>query len=248
MVAHPGHELMVYNWIERYRPVYCCLTDGSGGSATSRLDSTRRLLTHLGAPTGQIYGRYPDKEVYRLLLDGEIHAFVNLAEELAEALTTADVDLVAGDAVGGFNPAHDLCRIVIDGAVAIAYRDTGRLIDNYEFALDAPPLSAAVPFPTDALVFHLEEPELDRKLAAALGYPEMRSEVQAALERFGRRAFAVECLRPAVSSSMRTRFEDGIPQYERNGKTRVDQGLYREVLRYREHVLPVLTAIEDAAR
>ena len=36
VVGHPGHELMVYHWIESHRPLYCCLTDGSGGAAESQ--------------------------------------------------------------------------------------------------------------------------------------------------------------------------------------------------------------------
>ena len=120
VVAHPGHELRVYHWLEKHHPIYCCLTDGSGGGATSRLPSTTRLLNTVGASVGPIYGRYPDTLVYRLLLDGRVDVFVTLAEELAEALATANVDCVGGDAVEGFNPAHDVCRLIVDGAVEIS--------------------------------------------------------------------------------------------------------------------------------
>jgi hypothetical protein len=76
IAAHPGHELMVYHWVGRHRPLYFCLTDGSGGSATSRIASTTRLLEHTGATVGPLYGRYPDKDVYALLLDGRLDVFV----------------------------------------------------------------------------------------------------------------------------------------------------------------------------
>src|SRR5213080_980549 len=79
IVGHPGHELMVYHWMEQRRPLYCCFTDGSGGNAQSRLTSTTRLLEDIGASRGPLFGRYPDKEVYRLLLDKRVDVFVDLA-------------------------------------------------------------------------------------------------------------------------------------------------------------------------
>ena len=139
VVAHPGHELIVYHWIEQHQPIYCCLTDGSGGGATSRLASTTRLLNNVGASIGPIYGRYPDKEIYRLLLERRADVFVALSQELASALEQAGVDCVAGDAVEGFNPAHDICRLIVDGAVEILRRRTGREVRNYDFLLDGPP-------------------------------------------------------------------------------------------------------------
>src|SRR4051794_29308473 len=49
VVAHPGHELRVHGWIEAVRPLVHVLTDGSGSSGRSRLESTRRVLGPTGA-------------------------------------------------------------------------------------------------------------------------------------------------------------------------------------------------------
>ncbi len=239
VVAHPGHELLVYHWVEKHRPIYCCLTDGSGGWATSRLSSTTRLLNTVGASVGPIYGRYPDTLVYRLLLDGRVDVFVALAQELAAALAKAGVDCVAGDAIEGFNPAHDVCRLIVNGAVAILRRQTGREVRNYEFLLDGPP---EVDDP-GSVVVRLDEPALERKLAAAREYTEMRAEIEAALGRYGRQAFAMECLRPAATTSPTLRFEQEPPDYERYGERRVKEGRYFEIIRYRDHVRPVAAAI-----
>ncbi|MDQ3814432.1 MAG: hypothetical protein M3347_10830 [Armatimonadota bacterium] len=244
IVGHPGHELMVYHWVEQHQPLYFCLTDGSGGNATSRLDSTARLLENAGARRGHLFGRYTDKEVYRLLLEGRIEVFVELAKELADALIEAEVDSVAGDAVEGFNPVHDVCRFLIDGALALVYRQTGRVIRNYDFVLDARPDSCPEPLRGDALWMHLDEAAVERKLEAALGYQELRAEVQVALQRHGKNAFALECLRPAATRLLLQQFEDDVPFYERFGQKRVDEGLYDEIIRYRPHVLPVRTALE----
>jgi hypothetical protein len=244
VVAHPGHELMVHHWLERRRPLYLCLTDGSGGAAASRVPSTARLLRKVGATPGPIFGRYADRQVYQLLLAGRAGVLVALARELADALAAADVDCVAGDAAEGFNPAHDVCRFLIDAAVARVRRKTGRTLHNYEIALDSRPDDCPEPQRAGALWLRLDDGAVRRKLTAARAYPELRGEVLRAARRFGEGAFAVECLRPAASASLALgRFEDEAPAYERHGRSRVAQGVYHEVIRYRHHVRPVLAAL-----
>jgi hypothetical protein len=246
IVAHPGHELRVYHWMERERPLYFCLTEGSGGASESRMPSSIRLLTRLGVRCGMLCGRYADKEIYRLLLARRIDVFVQLAHELADALTAAGVDYVAGDAAEGFNPTHDVCRFVIDGAVDIAQRRTGRAIRNVDFVLDGPPDACPDAVRADATWLQLDDAALARKIDSALAYPELGDDVRATLQRFGRGAFAVECLRPATTALMLVEFDRDLPAYERYGQMRVGEGRYDEVIRYREHVLPVRTAIAGA--
>lgn len=84
--------------------MYFCLTEGSGGAAVSRMASTTVLLERIGATAGGVFGRYSDKDVYRLLLDGRHDVFVDLTHELAELLIAANIEYVEGDAVEGFNP------------------------------------------------------------------------------------------------------------------------------------------------
>lgn len=247
MVAHPGHELMIHHWMEQEQPLYCCLTDGSGGSGEPRIDSTAGILATLGATRGPIYGRHPDKDVYRWLLEGRVEAFVRLADELADALVDAQVERIAGDPVEGFNPVHDVCRFVIDGAVARVRERGAGVIDNYEFTLDAAPTRAAARATERGISLHLDAAALERKLGAAFAYPEMRGEVENAINRFGRGAFALESLRPAATDAALARFETAVPEYERSGRIRVEQGLYRDVIYYRRHVLPVRAALEGRA-
>ena len=240
VVAHPGHELVIHHYLESHRPLYFCLTDGSGGNGRSRLESTSRLLHGVGAFPGSIYGRFSDKEVYRILLDGRVEVFVDLVNELAGNLIDADIQCIAGDAMEGFNPAHDLCRALIDSAVAIVQIRTGRALQNYEFAVHGDPIAD----PADALIrLELDEGALERKIDAAMAYREVIGEVHDALDRFGRQAFAVECLRSSSASAMVEQFESKPPAYESIGESRVSEGRYREVVRYREHVLPVISAL-----
>jgi AcrR family transcriptional regulator len=246
IVAHPGHELRVFHWMERTQPLYCCLTEGSGGAAASRMPSTDAVLARVGSRPGSLYGRYADKEIYRFLLDGRVDVFVDLVDELADALVADGVETVAGDAVEGFNPSHDVCRYLIDGAVALAGRRSGRPIDNRVFVLEGGPDACPAASHDAATWLRLDEAALDRKIDAALQYPELQPEVEAALARFGRGAFAVECLRPAATAIALDAFRTTLPFYERFGEQRVREGRYGEIIRYREHVLPVRLAIETA--
>jgi hypothetical protein len=150
---------------------------------------------------------------------------------------------VAGDAVEGFNPSHDICRLIVDGAVEIVRRRTGRDVRNYDFRLDGPP---APPRP-GSIVLQLDGAAMQRKLAAARAYPEMRTEVESALAKYGSQAFATECLDPAATKLHASRFEREPPFYERFGESRVSDGRYSEVVRYHEHIHPVALAIQAEA-
>jgi hypothetical protein len=244
IVAHPGHELRVFRWMEEFRPIYCCITEGSGGNGTSRIASTGALLHKVGVTPGPIYGRYPDKEVYRLLLNGNVEVFAQLANELADFLVSTGITYVAGDAVEGFNPVHDVCRFVIDGAVERVRRRTGHVLQNFDFVLDGKPDSCPESLRSGVTRLDLDEDALDRKIEAAFAYRELREEVDLALARFGRGAFGVEYLRPTMTRIMLEQFNRELPAYEQYGQRRVDERRYDEIIRYRQHVLPVRQAIE----
>jgi hypothetical protein len=240
VVAHPGHELRVHGWLELVRPQVWVLTDGSGHGASGRMASTTRLLAAAGAIRGRIYGRLRDRDAYQLLLEGDAAAVASLVEELAAALVAHEIDYVAGDACEGFNPVHDLCRLVIDAAVLLASRRNGHRIGNFEFALDAGPDWRGR---GDEVCWELDDEALARKLAAARDYPELADEVERALQAHGAGAFrrerlhAVEPLRTLAG-----RF-DGRPQYERFGEERVAAGHYTRVLRYDSHFSPLVAAL-----
>ena len=244
IVAHPGHELRVFRWMEKFRPICCCITDGSGGSAASRIESTGALLDKVGVTAGPVFGRYSDKEIYQLLLDGNVEVFAQLADELADFLMTAGITYVAGDAVEGFNPSHDVCRFVIDGAVERVRQRTGRVIQNHDFVVDGQPDACPESLRAAMTRLELDEASLDRKIEAAYAYPELREEVDLALGRFGRAAFGVEYLRPAATGIMLEQFDRELPIYERYGQIRVHEQRYDDIIRYRQHVLPVRQAIE----
>lgn len=268
IVAHPGHELRVHGWLEEEAPVVCVLTDGSGRTQRSRLDSTTGVLNAAGAIPGPVYGVMTDAELYTALLEHDYARFTRVVDEVASMLLRADVFRVAGDAEEGYNPGHDVCRLVINAAVTRASRAVGRRIANYDFTLVAPPGRCPEALRDGAIWHHLDDAALARKLSAARHYPELQAEVEAALagagsaglrenpdlaarSDFGGAAandFRVECLRP-VAPRARTvpPFAGPRPFYEEYGERQIAAGFYSRVLRYREHVLPLTAALDAYA-
>lgn len=241
VIAHPGHELRVHGWLELTRPKVFILTDGSGRSGRSRLASTTRILSQVGAEPGPIYGRLTDLMFYSAVLNHDPNVFINLAEELAEAFIQAEVQYVAGDATEGYNPAHDICRLLIDTAVEMANWRSRRRIANFDFLLAGPPHACPTDLRADAICLQLQDDAFERKLRTARNYPELVSEVDNTLCTTGIEAFRVECLRPANTRGSNRLHEPLF--YESYGEKQVAAGYYKQVLRYREHVVPLTKAL-----
>jgi len=265
VVAHPGHELRVYGWLEKARPRVFVLTDGSGRSQQSRVASTDRVLSDVGAKRGSIYARLTDVELYSAILDKNFTLFTDLADELGDAFARENIQFVAGDATEGYNPAHDACRLVLDAAVARVRRSSGMRIQNYDFTLIGRPDECAEETWRVARWLHLDDETFERKLQAAHNYSSLAAEVEAALSGAGSdglRAhpdiasksgltryetnddtFRVECLRPIDSNGHLPRAFSEPPFYEHYGERMVAAGHYSRVLRYREHMIPLADAL-----
>lgn len=242
VVGHPGHELRVHGWLEIARPLIFVLTDGSGHARRSRLASTTRVVRNTGARVGSVYGRFTDAEMYTAILIGDATPLIQVARELAEAFAAHAIDYVVGDAREGFNPTHDLCRYLINAAVAMHVRGTGGDLPSYEIALDSSPI-ARPPFTRGrALRIELDPDRLRRKLDAATLYRELKDEIDAALARFGPDAFRQELLWPVDPRQDFAAFAEP-PFYERYGQKQVEAGFYGQVIRYEEHMLPLLERI-----
>jgi hypothetical protein len=263
VVAHPGHELRVHGWLEKARPEVWVITDGSGRTNRSRLDSTTRVLEATGAVPGAVYGQFTDADLYDAVLNFDHRCFTHLVDQLVVALTRDKIDLVAGDAEEGYNPAHDICRLVINAAVRLVRNKLNNQIANYDFTLVGSPANGSRP---NSLRLSLDDAAFARKVSAARNYPELQAEVESALhgvdnERFRKDPelaqrvrsdfgvtevdnFRVECLRPVHSSSTLAANGD-TPFYEVYGERQVKAGHYKLVLRYRDHMLPLTAALDS---
>jgi hypothetical protein len=238
VVAHPGHELRVHGWLERHHPRVFVLTDGSGSHRTSRTAETRRIVEAAGATPGSIFGRSSDRELYAALLGHDFAWFRRLADELAEALLSMRCATVVGDAAEGYNSGHDVCRLVVDAAVA-RVRELGHAIENLEFLLVGPP-HACPPERRPALrCVGLDDGALGRKLGAALAYEELRDEVQRALDAHGPEPFVREFLWPSTGQPAGADDPTWEPYYEEYGRRQVAAGHYDRLVTYRGHVQPL---------
>ena len=242
IIAHPGHELRVHRWLELAQPVVCVLTDGSGHTDCSRLASTTAVLERTGAAPGPLYGRLSDRALYQAILCGNTDLFAALADEIAEALDAADIDYVAGDAVEGFNPGHDVCRLLLNAAV-LRLEQRGRHLKNFEFLLEGPPHECPPEDRSEAIVLELEEDALSRKVAAARSYPELAGEVESAYASYGWEPFRVECLRPVRYGLEIGHLFRHPPYYESYGEKQVAEGIYREVIRFQDHLATLAASL-----
>jgi hypothetical protein len=242
VIAHPGHELRVHRWLELARPLVCVLTDGSGHSDRSRLASTTAVLERTGATPGLLYGRLSDRALYQAILGGETDLFAALADEIALALDVAGVDYVAGDAVEGFNPGHDVCRLLLNAAL-LRLEQQGRRLESFEFPLEGPPQECPAEDRSEAILLELDDASLRRKLEAAHAYPELAGEVEKAYASYGREPFRIECLRPVrYGLEIGHRFAHP-PYYESYGEQQVATGIYRQVIRFGDHLAPLAASL-----
>jgi hypothetical protein len=241
VIAHPGHELRVHGWLERTRPRVLVLTDGSGHTGSSRLDSTARILAGAKATPGPVFGALTDRQAYDALLSGDIGLFAGLARRVSEELVDPEVETVLGDAEEGYNPMHDICRYVVDAAAALAGRKRPAPPGVYDFPLAGPPTPEGFDPVRDGLSVHLSDDEFARKVAATKSYARLDADVAAALKKYGEDAFRIESLRRIRATLRPTKAAP--PFYETYGEGRVAAGSYAVALRYREHVQPVEEAL-----
>lgn len=263
LLAHPGHELVVHRFVEETRPIVATLTDGSGGTGTSRAGSTTGVLEAIGAAPMSLYGRYTDAQCYDAMLRGDADFFLGIADALAAELVRARIEVVAGDAAEGWNPVHDIWRAVVNAAVAIASKRARRTIANFDFLLFGSHRGAAARRSAQCRLTELDEASYGRKLDAASAYAELHDEVHAAL-----RGTTAGLVPPSLGAILDQRLEglnaesyrwellrrvDGerpmvLPRvYELYGELLVAQGRYREAIRHEQHLLPIERALQQFA-
>jgi len=238
LIGHPGHELRLFHWLELARPTVFVLTDGSGSAGHSRMPSTFTVLNQTGAHAGTVLGPFTDHEIYELIMNRDTDKLAEVTKELAVAF--ADADLVVTDTWEGYNPTHDLCRVVAGLAVERASQIAGRAIPLYEYAVTEQ-------FETrggqDEIVVLLDDEAFARKLAASYAYSEIRGDVETMLRAHGPERLKLEVLRPATAPKTSIK-----PFYEMRGEEQVAAGRYKNVLRYRDHFAPFVDALVSAVR
>ncbi|SFU57950.1 hypothetical protein [Nitrosospira multiformis] len=271
VIAHPGHELRLYGWIGQAKPLVCILTDGSGSDDKPRLASTLNILQELGAEIGPVCGEFIDRQIYQKMLQGEYDMFDALCERLAAVIAARDIRTVVSDGIEGYNPTHDLCEVLVRTAVAITNDVTNivraadgkeYLVQHYTIPLMGDPRPTAQPTLCRAEtknpvsqrceqhVIELNERELAHKLETMREYARraggiLQQEVEDAFRSYGEDAFAREYLYVAAvpGKEPERTFLQQKPFYERRGEQRMAEGRYRDVIRFHEHVLPIMNRL-----
>lgn len=246
VVAHPGHELALTGWLTMSRPTVFVITDGSGQLSRSRLHSTTKVLLRTGARPGSIYGHLSDKEVYEAMLGRDVDLFLRMTFELADWMWLDGVDYVVGDSAEGYNPTHDVCRVIVGGAVELASRLRGRPIGNYEYVVTGQRSDCMTGRCGGTIKLELNDDALEKKIAEALAYPELAGEVESAIQRDGLEAFRHECFHPVDNRMSWIPERNGKPYYEKHGQAKVAAGKYGRTVRYAEHIVPLQRAFWEA--
>lgn len=247
VIGHPGHELKIFGWMTEHRPTVYVLTDGSGQNGISRLHATKNLLIQMGSDRGEVFGVATDKEIYQAILDQRFSFFLNILDAIATSFVRRSIGFVAGDLSEGFNPTHDLCRELINAVVAMVQRESKLSMPNYAFSLTEGESSYQPSHDHSCMHLRLDDSLLARKLQAARGYIELNDEVQHAVQHFGEEYFAVECMKKISKPMLMPWPHPGKPYYERWGEQRKAEGKYSSVIRYREHIVPIVKAIRQHA-
>ena len=86
-VGHPGHELRLYGWMRREKPICMVLTTGSrSGSDTARLQASSDLLTTLGGRPSELFGAVLDRDLYAAVLAGDTKPFLKWKATVVDVL------------------------------------------------------------------------------------------------------------------------------------------------------------------
>jgi hypothetical protein len=240
VIGHPGHELRIFRFLELYKPRVYILTDGSGYSGASRVPNSLKIIENCGATLSPVKGYFSDKEMYRIILEKDHAELIVLMEIILKDFEENKIEIVFGDAIEGFNPTHDLCRYILNIVVAIFEKKVNRDISNYDFLLDR---MITAEESKDAIAVSLTDEDFKRKYQAASNYTELAGELQHALEKYGPELFKTEYLRKVIKSSPHNQWQNDIPYYEEYARSKIKNGVYKEVITFEEHVLPLINLL-----
>lgn len=246
VVAHPGHELLAFGFLTRYRPLMHIFTDGSGIGNSPRVGASARILRELDVPRADVFGAMPDTAIYEAVLDGRADIFVELRDRLVASFLEHDIDFVLADAAEGFSPSHDLCRYIVDAAAAIVKSERPR-VGIQAVGLKSTHWVVAEPEVHDERCLHyrLSDDLFRAKLATANLQVDLTNEIQSAIGALGEDHFRRECFRVVGLPKLGLGEK---PHYERVGEMRAARGDFPRVLRFDEHVRPIAEALFARAK
>jgi len=236
-VGHPGHELMIYQVLKQYSPDVVFLTTGSGADNKPRIDESIKLMESLNLTVHYPFEPLSDCQIYNLILGGDLASFIGIKESLIQFVHKLGYELLIGDALEGFNPAHDICRYLINGVVADLQPD--HKILNYDILLDQLFLVDQEPTTTDHIRLDLNEEEKREKIESCKKYKPIRTEVNRFIATYGEDFFGKESMRPVHDIFKLKSWDGPAPHYEMHGKKRISEGVYQSLILFETHIKPI---------
>lgn len=245
VVAHPGHELRVYDWLRTVKPDVHILTNGSRASATRvRREASAQLVSDLGCRMASAWEGVTDSALYAYLIAQDHEPFLNWVSGLAHDFIARDIDLAVIDGWQYYNIAHDLAHLMARVAAAEAGAELKREILVLEYPVVPAALAPTAPRVVEYCSKALSEPSVETKREIAHHFPGVEGEVAEIDSLEGAHAYNIERLYvPAPISTLRAPPVEK-PPYERYGEARVAAGVYKDVLRW-EHAAPLLQVLAD---
>lgn len=252
IAAHPGHELLLWQWLRKERPQVVVLTNGAGANGVPRLDLTIDNLERAGASwLSQVVEPVPDTTIYQALLDGDTCLFTRWLDALTAHVIAEDIGCIVADEAEDYNPSHDLCRILAN-QVAIQARASGHPVRAFGYpTVGHPSLPSRLAIEEHVVVelcVEAWQSKLDdmHRYARHFG-GQLQRELGEFIAEFGAEAYGRECLFAARP----TRYEQAEapavkPFFERMGEERVAAGTYKHVIRG-AHLQAVATRLRDHA-
>jgi len=246
ILGHPGHELRVLGWVKEAKPLVIVLTDGSGHTTQPRIGLTQTLLEEAGAVPAVLFGTYTDEQIYQQILAKNFDFFRDLQKQITSILIEHEINVIVGDAIEGYNPSHDLCRCLVEGAVDQVRMANGNTPLNYEFPLVAHP--AVWSDQPGSECFRLNDEATAWKLDQIRSYAQtvggtLLTEVDEFLKEFGEKALAEEWLTASYTAATLKQYTNNRPFYETHGRKQVAAGYYKQAILFNEHILPLIAAL-----
>ncbi len=215
-----------------------------------RLPHTQAVVEQSGANwSPDVIPAVSDTALYSALMENRVELFRKWCDALTMHVLEHGVERIVADQEEGFNPSHDLCRLLANTAAERAAR-AGHPVASFEFPSLGHPGPAART-EGGCWITELSSAELQAKVNALRSYAArsggvLAQEVEDLLAAHGEQAYARECLFPARPTRYETRAGSADkPQFEVLGEERVARGVYRHVLRA-THLQSVADALQEA--
>ena len=248
VTGHPNHELAIFGFAQRARPRFLFLTDGGG---EHRVAESRRGLSALGLLACARFLPTSEPALYEALLDQAMDVFATLVAEVRAEVIATGAEQVFCESVEFYNPLHDITLPIVWAAIRGLPG-----IEIWEFPLIAQLPEAGERYRVqrlapdrerDAIEVRLTPEELAAKLdARANMYGCLRSQLGPVMEALDDRHLGVEYFARALSAYREPGAQDRV-RYEWRGRHLLETGQVSRVITHREHVRPLMTALQAVA-